>query len=216
MRGLLTMTAGACVMALVGSGPAAAQSPIQATPLEVCLLRSEKLPINARASGIALVELNTIWAMHGVGVRWAEDSNSDGCARLITVKGEQEAFAEDAASGSALGWVPFVEGRARQLVFLRVGRARMLVQSLSPGTRPEALTELLLAKLIGRSLAHELGHVLLNSRSHEESGLMRARYSARDVLSVPASAYTLNARERATITAQSRGHVPVWPFPARP
>ena len=215
MRGLLTMTAGACVMAVVASGPAAAQSPIHATQLAVCLVRSEKLPINARASGVVLVELNTIWAMHGVGIRWAEDSE-DGCVRLITVKAEEEALAEDAASESALGWVPFVEGRARQLVFLRVGRARQLVEALSPGTRPAALTEFLIAKLIGRSLAHELGHVLLNSRSHEESGLMRARYRARDVLSVPTSAHTLNALERATITAQSRGHVPVWPLPARP
>lgn len=216
MRGLLTMTAGACVMAVVASGPAAAQSPIHATQLAVCLLRSEKLPINARASGVVLVELNTIWATHGVAVRWAEQDSTDGCARLITVKGEHEARAEDAASSSALGWVPFVEGRARQLVFLRVDRARLLVEALSPGTRPEALTAFLIAKLIGRSLAHELGHVLLNSRSHEESGLMRARYRARDVLSVPTSAHTLNALERATITAQSRGHVPVWPFPAHP
>ena len=215
MRGLLAITASACVMAVVASEPAAAQSPIHSTPLAVCLVRSEKLPINARVAALVLAELNAIWAMHGVGIRWAEDSE-DGCARLITVKGDHEALAEDAASESALGWVPFVEGRARQLVFLRVGRARLLVESLSPGTSSAGLTELLLAKLIGRSLAHELGHVLLNSRRHEKSGLMRARYRASDVLSVPTSAHTLNVLERATIVAQSRGHVPVWPVQARP
>ena len=127
------------------------------------------------------------------------------CDRLISVKGDQEALAEDATSESALGWVPFVEGRARQLVFLRSGRARMLIDALSPGTRPEALTELLVARLLGRSLGHELGHVLLNSRSHEESGLMRARYRERDVLSVPTSAYTLNAVERARLFARMAG-----------
>jgi hypothetical protein len=215
MRGLLKITTAACVMAVVASGPVAAQSPIHATQLAVCLVRSEKLPINARASAIILVEVNAIWAMHGVSVRWADDGR-DGCARLITVKGEHEAFAEDAASESALAWVSFVEGRARQLVFLRVGRARLLVQELPPGTVPKELTDWLTAKLIGRSLAHELGHVLLNSRSHQQSGLMRARYRARDILSVPTSAYTLNALERATIMAQSRDHVLVWPVPARP
>jgi hypothetical protein len=101
--------------------------------------------------------------------------------------------------------VPFVQGRARQLVFLRAGRARALIGALSPGTRPEALTELLVARLLGRSLAHELGHILLNSRSHEDAGLMRARYRDRDVLSVSTSAYTLNPGQRARLFAPVTG-----------
>jgi hypothetical protein len=80
-----------------------------------------------------------------------------------------------------------------------------LTDALSPGTRPEALTELLVARLLGRSLGHELGHVLLNSQSHEDAGLMRAGYRERDVLSVPTSAYTLNAAERARLFARMNG-----------
>ena len=80
-----------------------------------------------------------------------------------------------------------------------------VIDALSPGTRPEAFTELLVARLLGRSLAHELGHVLLNSRSHEDAGLMRARYRDRDVLSIPTSAYTLNAVERGRLFARMAG-----------
>jgi|SoiMethySBSTD1v2_1073268.scaffolds.fasta_scaffold133679_3 hypothetical protein len=196
MRGRATC---ACVMALVASG-AAAQTPAQSSQLAVCLVLSPKLSISVRAAALVLAESNAIWSPHGVGVRWAQPSD-DGCDRRISVKGDQEA----PASESALGWVPFVEGRAAQLVFLRVGRARTLIDALSPGTRPEALTEFLVARLLGRSLGHELGHVLLNSRSHEDSGLMRARYRARDVLSVPTSAYTLNAVERARLFARIAG-----------
>jgi hypothetical protein len=121
------------------------------------------------------------------------------------VKADHEARAKDASSESALGWVPFVEGRARQLVFLRVGRARTLIDALSPRTNTEAFTEFLVAKLLGRSLGHELGHILLNSRRHENTGLMRARYRDRDVLSVQTSAYTLNAGERARLFARISG-----------
>ena len=64
---------------------------------------------------------------------------------------------------------------------------------------------LLFARLLGRTLGHELGHILLNSRSHEDSGLMRARYRDRDVLSVPTSAYTLNAVERVRLFARMAG-----------
>ena len=189
-----------CVTALAATGTAAAQTPVQSPRLAVCLVLSPKLAISVRAAAAVLAESNAIWMPNGVSIRRA-DRPDDSCDRQISAKGDQEALAQDATSESALGWVPFVEGRARQLVFLRVDRARTLIDALSPGTRPAAFTELLVARLLGRSLGHELGHILLNSRRHEESGLMRARYRDRDVLSIPASAYTLNAVERARLFA---------------
>jgi hypothetical protein len=204
MRGRLAVAAGACVMTVATSGLAAAQSAVQ-SPLAVCLSLSQKVSISARGSAVILTESNAIWMPHGVGLRWAEHSDA-GCDRQITVKGDQEALAEDGTRESALGWVPFVEGSARQLVFLRVGPARMLVDALSNGPRSKGLTDHLLAKLLGRILAHELGHILLNSGGHEESGLMRARYRASDVLGVPASAYTLSAVERARLLARIAGN----------
>ena len=208
MRGRLASAVSACVMVLAASGAAAAQPPVQSPKLVVCLVLSQKLAISVRVATVLLAESSAIWAPHGVGLRWA-DSSHERCDRLISVKGDQEALPEDATRERALGWVPFVEGRARQLVFLRAGRARTLIDAFSPGTRPEALTELLFAKLLGRSLGHELGHVLLNSRQHEASGLMRARYRERDVLSVPTSAYTLNAAERARLLARMTGEGPL-------
>ncbi len=204
MRGRLAFATGVCVLAVAASAAAAAEVPVQSPPLAVCLVFSQKLPLSARAAAVVLGEATAIWMPLGVGLRRAEPSD-DSCDRLISVKGDQEALAEDATNESAIGWVPFVKGRARQLVFLRVARAGRLIDALSPGTRPEALTELLVARLLGRSLGHELGHVLLNSRRHEAVGLMRARYREREVLSVPTSAYTLNPAERARLFARMAG-----------
>ena len=92
-------------------------------------------------------------------------------------------------------------------MFLRQARARLLIDALSPGTRPDDLTELLLAKLMGRILAHEMGHVLLNSLRHEKSGLMQSHFRAADVLRFPVSAYTLNASERARLFTFLSGSV---------
>ena len=203
MRGRVAKAISVCVMTLNASG-ASAQTTVPAPQLTVCLVLSQRLPLSVRAGAIVLAESHDIWIRHGVEVRRV-DASDDRCDRLISVKGDQEALAEDATSESALGWVPFVDGRARQLVFLRVVRAQTLIDALSPGTRPAALTELLAARLLGRSLGHELGHVLLNSRSHEPSGLMRARYRDRDALSVPTSAYTLNATERARLFERIAG-----------
>jgi len=203
VRGRLASATTACVIALAASG-AAAQTAVQSRQFSVCLVLSPKLSISERAAALVVAESNAIWSPHGVGVRSAAPSN-DSCDRLISVKGDHEALPEDVSSESALGWVPFVKERARQLVFLRVGRARAMIDALSPGPNPDALTELLVARLLGRSLGHELGHVLLNNRSHEPAGLMRARYHARDVLNIPISAYTINAAERARLFARMTG-----------
>ena len=95
----------------------------------------------------------------------------------------------------------------------------------------------MLGKLLGRIVAHELGHVLLNSPSHADSGLMRALYQAGDVCECrrrptpstrlsargcsrswpPAPALRLNSP--ATIVAQFRDDLlfrAVPPAPARP
>jgi hypothetical protein len=203
MREHLVSAACACVIAIAMSATAAAQS-VQASALAVCVVLSPKLSLNARGTAIVVAELEAIWTPLGVAIHPVQEAD-EGCDRVVVVKADHEARAEDTSAESALGWVPFVEGRARQLVFLRVSRSRLLVGALSPGTRPEGLTDLLFARLVGRSLAHELGHVLMNSMRHEESGLMRARYRAGDVLGVPTSAYTLNASERIRLFTQVTG-----------
>ena len=171
-----------------------------AAVLTVCLTMSPKIAIDDRERSAMLAEAQTIWQPHGIAVL---HGHADNCDRLLVVKSDTEAFPEDMAHDSALGWVPFVAGRARRLVFLRVSRAASLIGEMSPGTRPEALTRLLVARFLGRILAHELGHVLLNHTAHQSKGLMRAQYRARDVLSTPVSEYTLDAGERARFFAET-------------
>jgi hypothetical protein len=166
----------------------------------VCVALSPAIALDDRERSAMFTETQTVWQPHGVAVRQGE---ADNCHRLLLVKSDVEAHPEDIAPDSALGWVPFAAGKARRLVFLRVSRARLIIGDMSPGTRPEALTRLLVAKLLGRVLAHELGHVLLNTAQPPPKGLMRAQYRAQDVLSAPVSTYTLDAGERALFFAET-------------
>ena len=195
--GFFAATGAAYVLTLAMSNPAIAQTPTPAT----CLVLSPKLSLDSRSTANVMEEIRTIWTPLGVVIRAVEQAD-ESCVRIIVVKADVEARLEDVADPNALGWVPFVAGRARQLVFIKPGRARLLIDALSPGTRPEALTGLLLAKLIGRTLAHEVGHVLLNSMRHEKAGLMREQYRAADVLRLPPSSYTLNPSERSRLFTQ--------------
>jgi hypothetical protein len=177
---------------------AAAQPPGQTPSTIVCLVLSPKLALEPMVAERLVLEVQAIWKVLGAEIRSVEVPD-DSCARIVVVKADRDALPEDMSREDAIGWVPFAAGHARQLLFLRVGRARLMVAGVITGVNPEGLTNLILAKLLGRTVAHELGHVLLNSSSHADAGLMRARYRANDVLRVQASAYTLNAVERARL-----------------
>lgn len=202
MRGRLICAA--CVWVL-DSGPYAAAGQSAPSPgLDVCIVASEGLALDAGERSVVLAEANTIWNPFGVYIRWTGASDEN-CHRKILVKANTEARPGEAAHEAALGWVPFVEGRARRLVFLRLDRARRLIAGLGRGPRTEESNRVRFATLIGRGLAHELGHVLLNSRTHSASGLMRARYRPDDVLRTRARAYTLTPPERAELLARLGG-----------
>jgi hypothetical protein len=188
----------ASVVILALSTAAAAQGPARSPAVIVCLVLSPKLAIESRVVTTVLSEIQTIWKVLGAHVRSVKRAD-DNCTRIVVVKADHEALAQDLSREDALAWVPFAAGNARQLMFLRVSRARLFVAGVLTGPHPDAFKELMLGRLLGRMVAHELGHVLLNSQAHANSGLMRDHYRANDVLRVNVSAYTLNSAERARL-----------------
>jgi hypothetical protein len=178
------------------AGFAGQPEPVPGTALRVCLTFSQALEMDAPLKTSVLAEVNRVWQPIGIAVSAGEDLLSP-CDRWILVKSAMEAAPEDAPRRNAIAWVPFVEKRARRVVFVRMSHARALIDAFGPrnGLRPPDETHALLARLVGRSLAHEIGHVLLNDLGHEKKGLMRARYGADDALRDLPSAYALNARQ---------------------
>ena len=167
-----------------------------ASQFAVCLRISPALALSVSQTATMVSEANAVWERHGITIREGSD---DGCRRLIEIKSDREAYQDDTADRSALAWVLFVKRQPRQLVFVRVDRARDMLEGLGPGTRPEGLTDLLVARLVGRSVAHELGHILLNTPTHSRAGLMREQFRAQDVLSAKAADYTLDRQQRARL-----------------
>lgn len=177
---------------IVDAAPGGAPTGMSAT---VCIVASPALTEHLRWSQSVLPEVNAIWARYGVQVRRV-DRYDDSCSRCVVVKSDEEARPDERPTDAALAWVPFVEGRARRAVYIRISRIVLLARTI--GKKDTGLTSLLAEKLLARALAHELGHILLNARDHDEDGLMRARYHARDVLSEPV-VYTLSASQRARL-----------------
>ena len=72
------------------------------------------------------------------------------------------------------------------VLYASLDRARSLIDSVERGTPvPAAQADWLAAVLLGRAVAHELGHYLLRSREHAKTGLMRAAFSPKDASNDP-------------------------------
>jgi hypothetical protein len=107
-----------------------------------------------------------------------------------------------------LGWVHFhrpeePDGRihlshANGLSLLRLtsGLGRSMGRMLLP-----AQVDLLLGRMLGRALAHELGHYLLKSAVHTREGLMRSRRTVQEFIGHERRGFDVNVHQRSTVVA---------------
>jgi hypothetical protein len=129
---------------------------------------------------IAVEEAARVWAPYRVDVIHrmvppVESRESEGA--LLSVRLAAVAHRSRASAG-AFGSIQFVSGRPEPLVFLHydaIGRA--MAESVAFGLRheqwPPALRDRVLGRIVGRVLAHEIGHFVLGSPRHASQGLMR-------------------------------------------
>jgi len=61
---------------------------------------------------------------------------------------------------------------------------------------PIAEREMLLARAMGRALAHEIGHYLFGSKTHSARGLMQATHSAAQFFGYERNAFTVDTAQR--------------------
>lgn len=130
-------------------------------------------------------EVEHVWAPYGLTVCWIDGEK--GCegieVRLRVLVAETLPPVNEAA-----GFQPPVVGR---IVFDRdapgtdiavsLAGGRYLVARATLGGRPlgdwpRAIAERFLPTVLGRVLAHEIGHFVLGSRAHSRTGLMTARF----------------------------------------
>ena len=142
-----------------------------------------------RVSGPALKSLedeaSRIWIRHGIALSWTQPV-ADACAAIVSLVFDEQELLKLAGGqrDTALARTVFL-GRLQTIV-VSVPRAfEMLTQiaqqnkTLSSGNERDFRG----GTLLGRVVAHELGHVLLTTLSHSDTGLMRPVFGLKDVLS---------------------------------
>jgi hypothetical protein len=191
------------VAALLAAAPLPSSSLLPPPPMIV----NVTVDANLSASLVArmLDEATSIWSLAGLPVVWQRTPNRP--RGTITVKvGSERGSSTDGAL--PLGWIRFDDVQTPEpQIYVSDANARALLAEWGGSTMgihrmPVLQQEVLLARAMGRALAHELGHYLLASKAHTRRGLMRTDRSANDFFTTTREGFTLDPAQRAQIAAR--------------
>ncbi|HEX7796670.1 MAG TPA: hypothetical protein VF456_20050 [Vicinamibacterales bacterium] len=171
-----TFAACLCVVILAGVAIVRADS---STTLRLTFDAARIVSPAVRAN--AIKEAARIWKRYDVSLLTEDDGQcvSTGAAAVtVTI----DVGHDPAAGGTGLGAIQFAsDGTPASDIVLNYDAVRRIATSapfmgLHPALWPSGLREEIVARALGRALAHEIGHYLLRSPHHASSGLMQARH----------------------------------------
>jgi hypothetical protein len=151
----------------------------------VCIRLTTADHVSGPAVSTLQAEASRIWIRHGIDLTWKQPVPAT-CTQVVPIVFDERELLKLAGGSrdSALARTVFL-GRS-QTIYVSVPRAfEMLSQMnqqntvLSTGGERDFRG----GTLLGRVVAHELGHVLLTTLAHSKTGLMRPVFGLHDVLS---------------------------------
>jgi hypothetical protein len=198
------------IAAALAAALAAAPSPMPPMTVRVVVARG----IAPSIVTALLAETDAIWRATGITFVWARDDRD----AIRPVRGPERAYGlrvvinhverRIATGYLPLGWITFDDPTTPEReICLSYANAVTLLEA-SRGvvgavtTMPRLQRETLLARAMGRALAHELGHYLSGSKVHSQVGLMRAVQTAFELFSPDRSHFKLPPAEQHRIVSR--------------
>lgn len=144
------------------------------------------------ATGTALTtardEAMRVWSAAGVALRWTSMAalpyRSPRAGWLVVRCTTEEPVLTRGQDARVLpvAAIRFVGAHPTNTIAVNLGHARFLLRRDAPESRQldarfEFVRERRLGRMVGRAIAHEIGHFLTQSGAHTEKGLMRATHS---------------------------------------
>jgi hypothetical protein len=182
----------------VSAGVSTAASLAQATApvarLEVLLTTA--LSLSASARNAMTHEAASIWRDHDVVIEWLQPTVVRTVAPhrlrvLIVDRRPVNPKTEDEFSVGEL----IRPSSSHPVALVSIDSARRLVASVQgrAGYELIAVDDRRLGVVLGRALAHEIGHYLLDTHTHARSGLMRPQFNAFEFTDLRDGAFALDA-----------------------
>lgn len=168
--------------------------------------------ISDEALETILAETIAIWAPYDVSVcpiltlSRPDDTQGQRWIKLVIRNAPANRIDGRTPRGNrALASLPFIDRvTPGDTMYASLEAARHEVGAAQVEHFPPVVQDRLAAQLLGRAIAHELGHYLLGSTGHSRKGLMRASFGGRDLLTPEAGAFRLEAEQAAALTTRMR------------
>jgi hypothetical protein len=117
----------------------------------------------------------------------------------------------DGPTGPGLGWIDFVDGEPARTITASVTAAKALAgrgfwAGRTVSAWPPGLGDIFLVRALGRAIAHEVGHYVLRSKAHTTAGLMRATFTAEELMARSLAHYRLQPADAARLEAQATAY----------
>jgi len=186
--------------------PLAAGQPARAEAAPRPAIRVALAPVIVDTmSGIAwramTTECDAIWAREGIALTWSgADAGAD--VVLPLVFDHREVKKHDLKTGDAFG-VTLFAGRS-QRILVSTARAREVVgQRHGLADSGDSTTlDIAMGTLLGRVVAHEIGHALLLTKAHTTGGLMNASLEADEIRPSLDGQFALSAPDRTRLAVR--------------
>jgi hypothetical protein len=166
-----------------------------------------------RARTALIVEATRIWRRHGLELSWPRDGATPALTgvplRALVTRGPTGPVRDNVyAVGRLLRPL-----HAAPLALISLDRARAIVAQTRHGATPFAtiLDQHVLGVVLGRALAHEIGHYVLDTATHSLTGLMRARFDPAEFADARDGVFVLDRGAAALLAERTQaGRLP-WP-----
>jgi hypothetical protein len=177
-------------------------TPAASAPRRLCVdlvFSGQALPTRLEAS--AMEEVTRIWAPYGVDVQASSPAvaRREGAVKLTVVLADPPGRR---MASDVLGSIRFLDDVPEPGIVMYPNEIDRLVSAGRLHGRderdwPTAFRHLILGRVLGRALAHELGHFLLRSPHHSRAGLMRSEQALPDLVGPDRHPFVLSAAEAA-------------------
>jgi hypothetical protein len=127
---------------------------------------------------VAVDEAARLWAPHGISIA-AAVGEPRGRPGVITVAIVEQAGAPESAASRPLGAIAFdADGQPATVIAVYLADILRLVSGVrvlgaAESQWPPLMRQRIVGRVIGRVLAHEIGHYTLRTPGHARAGLMR-------------------------------------------
>jgi hypothetical protein len=204
---LTRLTFALALAALTVCQPVHAQA-VERRPVRVVLDPSIVDSVSGVAWNAMTEECRRIWAPEGVDVswRWVRDDLPSTAVSFPVLFDDRTVRRHDPKYGEAFG-VTLFSGYSRRIV-LSTPRARQLVAATRNASTDsgDALTrDIAVGRVLGRVLAHEIGHALLLTTRHATDGLMSSQLHARAVRTNDSHQFGLSTADRERLAMRVSG-----------